>query len=83
MVMMFVDWPFLSKPTDPVVCIVLSKLLQPGAGVVVCILEMDKFRNSGISEDQLRAGIKERFANERKKIIENARENLRKLNVKD
>jgi hypothetical protein len=44
---------------------------------------MDKFRNSGISEDQLRAGIKERFANERKKIIENARENLRKLNVKD
>jgi hypothetical protein len=47
------------------------------------ILEMDKFRNSGISEDQLRAGIKERFANERKKIIENARENLPKLNVKD
>jgi hypothetical protein len=47
------------------------------------IPDMDKFRNSGISEDQLRAGIKERFANERKKIIENARENLPKLNVKD
>ena len=44
------------------------------------ILEMEEFKNSRITEEQLRQGIKERFSKERAEIIEKAKEKLKGLN---
>lgn len=51
--------------------------------IISKVLEMEEFKNSGISEDELRQSIKERFASERKIIIDKAKEKLKKLKEGD
>jgi len=42
------------------------------------VLALEEFRNSGVSEEQLRQSIKERFAKEREKIVEGIKEKLKR-----
>lgn len=47
------------------------------------VLQMEEFKNFEVTEDQLREGIKERFSQERGKIIENIKEKLKRLKQKE
>ena len=47
--------------------------------VIIKILEMDEFKRSGISEEQLRKSIKERFIQQRAKIMNDVKDDLNKL----
>lgn len=47
--------------------------------IIPQILKMEEFKNSGVTEDDLRESIKERFLRERKEILEKAREKLKNL----
>lgn len=51
--------------------------------IISKVLEMEEFKNSGVSEDELRQSIKERFASERKVIIDKAKEKFKKLKEGD
>ncbi|WP_276979192.1 hypothetical protein [Flavobacterium filum] len=51
--------------------------------IILKVLEMDGFKNSEVSEDELKQSIKERFASERKVIIDKAKEKLKKLKEGD
>lgn len=51
--------------------------------IILKVLEMEEFKNSGVSEDELRQSIKDRFASERKVIIDKAKEKLKKLKEGD
>ena len=42
------------------------------------VLAIEEFINSGVTEEQLRQSIKERFAKEREKIVEGIKEKLKK-----
>lgn len=45
--------------------------------IILKVLKMEDFKNSGISEDELRQNVKERFGSERKAIVNNAKEKLK------
>lgn len=63
-----------------------DKMRKEGAimpTIIPQIIEMEEFKNSEVTEDQLREGIKERFSQERGKIIENIKEKLKKLKQKE
>lgn len=47
--------------------------------IIPIVLAMDEFQNSGVTEEQLRQSIKEKFAEERKEIVNKAKEKLDKL----
>jgi hypothetical protein len=59
-----------------------DKMRKEGAimpTIITKILEMEEFKNSEVSEEELRQSIKERFARERQAIIGKAKEKLKKL----
>ena len=59
-----------------------DKMRKEGAimpPIITKILEMEEFKNSEISEEELRQSIKERFVKERQIIINKAKEKLNKL----
>ncbi len=63
-----------------------DKMRKEGAimpTIILKVLEMDGFKNSEVSEDELKQSIKERFASERKVIIDKAKEKLKKLKEGD
>lgn len=47
------------------------------------VLEMDEFKDSGVTEDELNQSIKERFSNERQIIKNRIIEKLNKLKEND
>ncbi len=47
------------------------------------VLELDEFKSSGVTEEELRQGIKNRFIRERQVIIDKAKEKLKKLKEDD
>jgi len=59
-----------------------DKMRREGAimpTIIPKILEMEEFKNSNISEEELRQGIKERFIQEREKLKEKMRRKLRNM----
>jgi hypothetical protein len=59
-----------------------DKMRKEGAvmpRIITKILEMEEFKNSDVSEEELRQSIKERFSRERQAIIGKAKEKLKKL----
>lgn len=63
-----------------------DKMKKEGAvmpTIITRVLEMDEFKNSEISEEDLRQSIKEEFSKERQVIINKAKEKLKKLKEND
>ena len=51
--------------------------------IIAKVLEMEEFKNSEVSEEELRQSIKERFSKERQVIINKVKDKLEKLNDGD
>lgn len=51
--------------------------------IITKILEMEEFKNSEVSEDELRQSIKERFSKERQVLINKVKEEVKKLKEND
>jgi hypothetical protein len=63
-----------------------DKMRKEGAimpTIITKVLEMKEFKNSEVSEEELRQSIKERFSKERQIIINKAKEKLKKLKEDD
>lgn len=59
-----------------------DKMRKEGAimpTIITKILEMEEFKNSDVSEEELRQNIKERFSRERQSIVSKIKEKLKKL----
>ena len=59
-----------------------DKMRKEGAimpTIITKILEMEEFKNSDVSEEELRQSIKERFSRERQAIVGKIKEKLKKL----
>ena len=63
-----------------------DKMRKEGAimpTIIAKVLEMEEFKNSEVSEEELRQSIKERFSKERQVIINKVKDKLEKLNDGD
>ena len=63
-----------------------DKMRKEGAimpTIIAKVLEMEEFKHSEVSEEELRQSIKERFSKERQVIINKAKDKLKKLNDND
>jgi hypothetical protein len=47
------------------------------------VLELDEFKSSGVTEEELRQSIKEKFAVERQEIVSKIKQKLKNLKDKD
>ena len=63
-----------------------DKMRKEGAimpAIFAKVLEMEEFKNSEVSEEELRQSIKERFSKERQVIIDKLKDKLKKLKEDD
>jgi hypothetical protein len=63
-----------------------DKMRKEGAimpAIIAKVLEMEEFKNSEVSEEELRQSIKERFSKERQVIIDKLKDKLKKLKEDD
>lgn len=58
-----------------------EKTIMPN--IIDKVLALDEFKFSGVTEEELRQSIKDRFISERKAIIDKAKEKLKKLREGD